>query len=318
MSAAASVVLTLATCWAVLTVHSSPALAWANGFVGADQSPHQRDPKDEFNYLRVFSSSGNESWSLQLGNDRGSFTNVNEVKPRIYRNEKVFLVTASGGAARIFRVGPKSFYAWNPGISGSTNPHSMEVLPGNVLAVAATKENKIHFYGYEDGKSKTRPSSSISLKDVHGLQWHPKSKKLWAIGEGSKALISITVEGTKNPKGTVKSKADVTGKGHDLATRFGYPDELLASATYNAYRVKGGKLVRVIPSMSIKSVKAIGNFRGPTWLTAMTIAPDDVGADAAQIRWAESGEWYGWAGISNRTNKFYKIRPYYDGNYNYN
>lgn len=93
-------------------------------------------------------------------------------------NGKQILVSSSSGAIAILNVADKKvvFYAEVP------NAHSIELLPGNLLAAASSthvKGNKVMLF--DIGK----PGNVLftdSLYSAHGLVWNEKRKSLFALG----------------------------------------------------------------------------------------------------------------------------------------
>jgi WD40 repeat protein len=93
-------------------------------------------------------------------------------------NGKQLLVSSSSGAIAIVNISNKkvTFYA------EVSNSHSIELLPGNMLAAAASTNatgNKIMLFDI------SKPENAVytdSLYSAHGLVWNEKRKSLYALG----------------------------------------------------------------------------------------------------------------------------------------
>ncbi len=91
---------------------------------------------------------------------------------------KEILVSSSSGAVAVveMKTGATHFYASVP------NAHSVELLPGDLLAAAASTAdngNSIMVFDLNDG---TKPLFTDSLYSAHGLVWNARRKSLYALG----------------------------------------------------------------------------------------------------------------------------------------
>lgn len=91
---------------------------------------------------------------------------------------KEILVSSSSGAVAVVetKTGAVDFYASVP------NAHSVELLPGNFLASAAStadEGNRIMVFDLNDG---SKPLFTDSLYSAHGLVWDDGRKSLFALG----------------------------------------------------------------------------------------------------------------------------------------
>ena len=104
------------------------------------------------------------------------FNSVDDCKA--IKGGRQVLVSSSAGAVALVdrRSGKVLFHANVP------NAHSVELLPGNRLAAAASTSptgNQVIVYRIEDPEI---PLHTDSLYSAHGLVWHRKRKSLFALG----------------------------------------------------------------------------------------------------------------------------------------
>ncbi len=107
---------------------------------------------------------------------RNKFLTTDECKP--VNGSKDILVTSSGGGVAVVNIDTKEISFW----ASVPNAHSAEMLPGKIIAVAASlspQGNRIYFYRYDEPGI---AFMSDSLYSAHGLLWDEGSKMLWALG----------------------------------------------------------------------------------------------------------------------------------------
>lgn len=104
------------------------------------------------------------------------FNTVDDCKP-INKGKEILVSSSSGAVAVVeMKTGAAHFYASVP------NAHSVELLPGNLLAAAASTAddgNSIMVFDLDDG---TKPLFTDSLYSAHGLVWNARRKSLFALG----------------------------------------------------------------------------------------------------------------------------------------
>lgn len=122
------------------------------------------------------------TWDAHKANDLPEeyrlkrFNSVDDCKA--IRNGKEILVSSSSGAVAVVerKTNTVKFYASVP------NAHSIELLPGNYLAAAAStadKGNRIMIFDLKDG---SKPVYTDSLYSAHGVVWDDRRKSLFALG----------------------------------------------------------------------------------------------------------------------------------------
>lgn len=168
----------------------------------------------------------------------GWFNNPSEVKPVTVGNRAKLLVTASGGGfAQIDMLEKKvDFFGTAGKLKPYPNPHSIELIPGGVVAVASSTGGAVELISVKDAKlepAKQRRSKALELKEAHGVVWLAHHNRLWAIGQNE--LVECRVD-ADNLTLEVISRRNFTEAGcgewgHDL-TRTG--DGYLVFTTHDA------------------------------------------------------------------------------------
>jgi hypothetical protein len=150
---------------------------------------------------------------------RNTFRTTAECKP--LSDGKRLLVTSSGGGCALLELPSGKPLWW----ARATNAHSIEALPGGLIAVAASVGkggDKVLLF---DEKVPMEPLSEIPLPSAHGLVWDEARKCLWAVGFSE--LIACTADGGKL---AVKSRHKLPDDdGHDLRAVPGSPDLMLST-----------------------------------------------------------------------------------------
>ena len=104
------------------------------------------------------------------------FNSIDDCKA-IKDGEEILVSSSSGAVAIVRRKDQKVLFFANV-----PNAHSIEALPGNMLATAASTAplgNKIMIF---DTRTPKQPVFTDSLYSAHGVVWHKKRKSLFALG----------------------------------------------------------------------------------------------------------------------------------------
>jgi hypothetical protein len=122
------------------------------------------------------------SWDAHTSNDLPTdfrlkkFNSIDDCKA-IKGGEEILVSSSSGAVAVVRRRDQKVlFYANVP------NAHSVEALPGDLLATAASTApdgNKIMIFNV---RTQQHPLFTDSLYSAHGVVWHEKRNSLFALG----------------------------------------------------------------------------------------------------------------------------------------
>ncbi|MFT2008862.1 DUF6528 family protein [Pontibacter sp. 13R65] len=174
---------------------------------------------------------------------------------KAYQKGNIILISSSsGGFAMINKVDKKVlYYGFVP------NAHSIEMLPGNIIAVAgstAKNGNCVELYKLDQpGKAVYRDS----LYSGHGVVWHDKQKKLYALGYNELRQYSL-----KNGKSGTSLKLNKSWKlpntgGHDLQL-VPSEDKLLLTDTRTVWEfdLNSFNFSEFSPLKGMKNVKSIG------------------------------------------------------------
>jgi len=148
---------------------------------------------------------------------RGLFGTTDECKP--LDSGRRVLVTSSGGAAAVVER-PEGRAVFSAGV---TNAHSIERLPGDLLAVAASVGeggDRVILYSLEDSTELAHDA----LPSAHGLVWDAERATLWALGYNE--LRAYCLPGAQGGRRRLECTARYRlpdANGHDLNSVPGTP-----------------------------------------------------------------------------------------------
>jgi len=177
------------------------------------------------------------------------FNTMDDCKP--VNNGKQVLVSSSSGAIALLDSKDQKvlFYAAVP------NAHSIELLPGNLIAAAASthKEgNKIMLF---DATQPGKMLSKDSLYSAHGTVWHEKNQLLYTLGYDVLRTYQIT-DGQ-----LVRDKEwKIPGEsGHDLTLA---PDGMSFFITEHTgiwrFELESEEFVKIIGFPDAENIKSVG------------------------------------------------------------
>ena len=159
---------------------------------------------------------------------RGAFATTDDCKP-LDEGRKLLVSSSSGGCALLEIPSGKALW-W----AKVSNAHSIEGLPGGLIAVAASisKEgNKVLLF---DSKVAEKALAEIPLHSGHGLVWDDSRKTLWALGY--EELLACELGSGDSRTLTVKERHALPDKdGHDLRAVPGSAD-LILSTDHHVWR----------------------------------------------------------------------------------
>ncbi|WP_052573131.1 DUF6528 family protein [Haloferula sp. BvORR071] len=137
------------------------------------------------------------------------------------------LVSASSGGCALLEI-PSGKALWWARVP---NAHTIESLPGGLIAVASSTGkdgNKLLIF---DSKTPETPLAAIELPSAHGLVWDDSRKTLWAMGY--EELLACGIEPSVPASLEVKARYPLPDKdGHDLRPVPGGADLILGTDSH--------------------------------------------------------------------------------------
>jgi hypothetical protein len=216
-----------------------------------------------------------------------TWIDVSEAKPRTWQGRQVLLGCASEGLVVVVDY-PSGGVLWATAVPGP-NEHSMEVLPGGGVAVAASDPGWVRVYPAVLG-SVAMPDrggafTEFELPGAHGVCWDPARTVLWVLGMWD--LVGLAVRLTSGVPPVVQEVRRVPlpkGGGHDLDHALRSPGQFWLSTGSNVLRFDPGTgsflAVTDIPPDQQEGVKSVGDQPGTGRL--LSVRPD--GANAVSWR----------------------------------
>ncbi|MBO5702299.1 MAG: hypothetical protein J6S71_07650 [Clostridia bacterium] len=161
--------------------------------------------------------------------------------------------------------------------AAASNPHSIELMPNGVIAIASSTGGEVRFFT-TDKKNSKAASASVVLEDAHGVLWDAEKEVLWAIGRTVLTAYRVTLEGGKV---TVTEETSLRATipsdwSHDLAPVYGNKDALWITTGSHVYQFdKNSKTFRTDYAdhevLDRANIKGVGNFDDGS---AVFISPD--------------------------------------------
>lgn len=194
--------------------------------------------------------------------------------------------------------------------AAANNPHSIELMPCGVIAIASSTGGEVRFFTTDKNLSKTA-SASVTLEDAHGVLWDEEKQVLWAIGRTVLTAYRVTLEGGKvtvTEETTLRATIP-SDHAHDLAPVYGNKNELWITTGSHVYRFdKTNKTFSTAyaghESLDRGAIKGVGNFEDGS---LVYIFPD-----GAFKSWTSQSAIFLRGGekltLSSASGHFYKIR----------
>lgn len=158
---------------------------------------------------------------------------------------------------------PEGKLLWSTN-SAAKNPHSIELMPNGVIAIASSDGDEVRFFT----PSGEEPVAAKSLEDAHGVLWDEKNQVLWAVGGNVLTAYNVVLNADGSVSVTEDANRSITipaHSAHDLAPVYGNTDELWITCGSNVFRFN--KTSRKFytnyvgnRTINVTSVKGIGNF----------------------------------------------------------
>ncbi|MEC4020845.1 DUF6528 family protein [Streptomyces sp. H27-D2] len=203
-----------------------------------------------------------------------SWGNVSEAKKRTTGAAQQVLTCSSEGLAAVVDY-PDGRVSWARSIPDA-NIHSLELLPGGTVAVAASTAGFVRLYPAAPAVD-PRPAryAEFRLPGARGLQWDPSREALWALGDTR--LVILTPGGSnRRPTLTERWRTSLPESlGHDLGTVAGDRDRLWVTTTRHVRQFSTSAL-RFVPypqenKVDRRQVKSIGD--DPSTGRILSVAP---------------------------------------------
>lgn len=151
--------------------------------------------------------------------------------------------------------------------SAANNPHSIELMPNGVIAIASSTGAEVRFFTTTENFSKA-PAARAALADAHGVLWDEQNQVLWAVGRTVLTAYQVTL----NTDGTVTVTEDTSRRAtipsdhaHDLAPVYGDTNALWITTGSHVYRFD--KTTKAFSTdyvgheyLDRANVKGVGNF----------------------------------------------------------
>ncbi len=119
--------------------------------------------------------------------------------------------------------------------SAANNPHSIELMPNGVIAIASSDGDEVRFFT----SSGEKPVAAKSLENAHGVLWDEKNQVLWAVGGNVLAAYKVVLNADGSVSVTEDANRCITipdHSAHDLAPVYGNADELWITCDSKVFR----------------------------------------------------------------------------------
>jgi hypothetical protein len=194
-----------------------------------------------------------------------SWRNVSEAKVRGLDGRGLLLAGASEGLA-VALTYPQAEVLWATVIP-ALNVHSLEVLPGGNVAVAASEPGVVRAYAAALGP-RSEAYVAFDLPGAHGVYWYQVRGVLWAVGYSD--LVALQVGGTtSSPTLTLVQRVALPDpSGHDLDRVAADPSRLWVTTGSHVwqYDTDAGQFV------GYAGVKSVGD--DPLTGRVLTVRPE--------------------------------------------
>ncbi len=211
-------------------------------------------------------ATASKSFQFERGNIAG-------LKLRIYNGKKVLLAAYGSRFSKMLDIetGEVLWFCDSVG----RNPHSVELTPNGVIAVASSNGNCVNFYSATD----VNKMLSVTLDDAHGVLYDPDTELVFAVGLNKLRAFSVGLD----ENGDVTVKEDVSraktlpsNYAHDLQPVYGNTDRfwITTSSSVYQYSVSENKIYTNFDGrkqLLVNDIKGIGNFENGS---IMYVTPD--------------------------------------------
>lgn len=161
---------------------------------------------------------------------------------------------------------PAGELLWSTNMAAS-NPHSIELMPNGVIAIASSSGAEIRFFTTTEKASK-KINARVAFEDAHGVLWDEENQVLWAVGRTVLTAYQVVL----NADGTVTVTEDTSRRAtipsdhaHDLAPVYGDANALWITTGSHVYQFN--KQTKTFSTdyaghehLDCANVKGVGNF----------------------------------------------------------
>jgi hypothetical protein len=124
---------------------------------------------------------------------------------------------------------------WSVELGHGPNPHGIELLPNDNIAVAASTGDFVRVYAASQGQH-ADDYAEVALPGAHNVLWDDPNDVLWAVGDHLLVKYSITGTDASPQINELASFELKTNWGHDLQPVSGDPDRLWVTTSYGVHQ----------------------------------------------------------------------------------
>lgn len=198
--------------------------------------------------------------------------------------------------------------------AAASNPHSIELMPNGVIAIASSSGGEVRFFTTNVSISKTA-AESVVLEDAHGVLWDDEKGVLWAIGRTVLTAYDVTLA---DGKVTVTEKTELRATipsdwSHDLAPVYGNTSALWVTTSSHVYQFdKNTKTFSTDYAgheiLDRKDVKGVGNFENGSLVYIYPDGAFKTWTSQSAVFMKKSANGFDSLTLTSATGHFYKIR----------
>ena len=209
---------------------------------------------------------------------------------------------------------PEGELLWSTS-KAADNPHSIELLPNGVIAVASSDGREIRFF-VPSGSSSGNYVASVTLADAHGVLWDDEKQILWAIGRRVLTAYRVTLDAEGNVSVVEDSSCRAmipTDYAHDLAPVYGNTNLLWISTGSSVYQFNKttksfSTAYNGASSVNRVGVKGIGSFNDGSIVYIYPDGAFKTWTSQSMVLMTNTGGILTSAVLKSETGHFYKVR----------
>lgn len=209
---------------------------------------------------------------------------------------------------------PEGELLWSTS-KAADNPHSIELLPNGVIAIASSDGGEIRFF-VPSGSSSGNYVASVTLADAHGVLWDDERQVLWAIGRRVLTAYRITLNSEGNVSVVEDSSCRAmipTDYAHDLAPVYGNTNLLWISTGSSVYQFNKttksfSTAYNGASSVNRVGVKGIGSFNDGSMVYIYPDGAFKTWTSQSMVLMTNTGGILTSTVLKSETGHFYKVR----------